>query len=107
MAVFDESDIMDANNIPTVPNGDNSDSEDSMVKILDASSDVDIYEETELIKFSRMLFDAQKRALEEEKAKGKKQKTYNGSSWATAYCRKWHHKDLVAWGQLSVLNFMK
>ena len=78
-----------------------------MVEILDAGSDVDIYEETELIKFSRMLFDAQKRALAEEKAKGKKQKTYNVSSWATAYCRKRHHKDLVAWGQLSVPNFMK
>ena len=85
MAVFNEPDMMDADNIPTVPNGDNSDSEDSMVKILDAGSDVDIHEETKLIKFSRMLFDAQKRALAEEKAKGKKQKTYNGSSQATAY----------------------
>ena len=66
MAVFDEPDMININNIPTVPNEVNSDfkdSEDSMVKILDAGSDVDIYKETELEKFNRMLFDAQKRVV--------------------------------------------
>ena len=62
MAVFDEPNMMDADNIPTVPNEVNSDSEDSIVEILDAGSDVNIYEETEIENFSRMLFDAQKRA---------------------------------------------
>ena len=101
---------MDTDNIPTVPNEVNSDSkdfEDSIVEILDAGSDVNIYKETKLENFSRMLFNAQKRAQKEKKAKGKKWKTYNGSSQATAYCRKWHCKDLVASGQLSVLDFIK
>ena len=101
---------MDTDNIPTVPNevnSDSEDSEDSIVEILDAGSDINIYEETELENFSRMLFDAQKRAQKEKKAKGKKRKTYNGSLWATAYRRKQHRKDLVALGQLSVLDFMK
>ena len=99
--------MMDADNIPAVPNGVNSDSDDSVVEILDAGSDTDISEETELIKFSKMLSDAQKKAQAEEKAKGKKRKTYDGSSRATAYRRKQRRRDLVAWGQLSVPEFMK
>jgi hypothetical protein len=99
--------MTDADNIPAVPNEVNSDSDDSVVEILDAGSDTEIYEETELIKFSRMLSDAQKRAQAEEKAKGKKRKTYDGSSRATAYRRKQRRRALVAWGQLSVPDFMK
>jgi hypothetical protein len=62
-----------------VPNEDN-DSKGSNVEIFDSGSDVDIYEEAELMKFSRMLLNAQKKAQAEEKAKGNKRKTYNGCS---------------------------
>jgi hypothetical protein len=96
------------NDIPTIPNeNDSEDSEGSNVEILDGASDVDIYEETELIKFSRMLCDAQKKALEEEKRMGNKRKTYNGDSQTTAYRRKRYRSDLAAKGYLPVHEFMK
>jgi hypothetical protein len=82
--------------------------EDSDVEILDEGSNVDIYEESELMKFSRMLCDAQKRALaEEKKAKGIKRKTYDGNSQATMYRRKRYQSDLAAQGYLLVPEFMK
>lgn len=59
---------------------DDVDTKGSVVEIFDGGSDMDICEETELMKFSRMLSDAQKRAQAEEKAKGNKWKTYTGHS---------------------------
>jgi hypothetical protein len=82
--------------------------EDSDVEILDEGSNVDIYEESELMKFSRMLCDAQKRALaEEKKAKGIKRKTYDGNLQATVYRRKRYRSNLAAQGYLLVPEFMK
>lgn len=90
-----------------MPNEDNGDSKGSNVEILDGGSDADIYEETELIKFSRMLCDSQKKALAEEKVKGNKRKTYNGHSRATAHRRKRYQSNLAAQGYLPVHEFMK
>jgi hypothetical protein len=59
-AVLDEPDTL---GVPVTPNEDHLDSEGSIVENLDGGSDVDIYEESELEKFSRILFDTQKRAL--------------------------------------------
>jgi hypothetical protein len=109
-AVLDEPNTPNRDDVPTMPNEDDDvseDSEDSDVEILDDGSDMDIYEESELMKFSRMLCDAQKRALAEEKAKGIKQKTYDGNSWATVYRRKRYWSDLAAQGYLPVPEFMK
>lgn len=86
---------------------DDEDSEGSSVEILDGGSSADIYKETELTKFSKMLFDAQKRALAEEKAKSNKRKTYNGHSRTTAHRRKRYQSDLAARGFLPVHEFMK
>jgi hypothetical protein len=105
-AVLDEPDTPDTDNVPTVPNEDN-DSEGSDVEIFNGGSDVDIYEETELMKFSRMLSDAQKKAQAEEKAKGNKWKTYNGCSQTTAHRRKRYWGNLAASGYLPVYEFMK
>jgi hypothetical protein len=77
------------------------------VEILDGGSDLDICEETELTQFSRILHEAQKRALEEEKEKGNKRKTYNGRSRTTAYRRKRHQKDLHAQGYRPIDKYME
>src|SRR5258707_15703512 len=82
MAVFDEPDTLDTDAVPTIPS--DSDSKDSSVEILDGGSDVDIREETELVRFSRIHCDAQKKA-QAENLKRNKRKTYNGHSWTTAY----------------------
>jgi hypothetical protein len=61
MAVL-EPDTLDTGDIPIVPNEDGpkgSDSSDSSdVELFDDGSDTDIHEETELEKFSKMLFTA-------------------------------------------------
>ncbi|KAI0281130.1 hypothetical protein BGY98DRAFT_1095071 [Russula aff. rugulosa BPL654] len=88
-------------------NDNRDDSEGSSIEILDGGSDTDIYEESELAKFGRMLSDAQKRAREKEKAQGKKWKTYNGHSRTTAYHRKRVQKNHAAKGFLPLRNFMK
>jgi hypothetical protein len=109
MAVLDEPDTLDTFDLPIVPNEDNSDS-DSSVEILDGGSDTDIDNETELTTFSKMLCDAQKKALAVEKAMGNKRKTYNGHSRTTAYrrkTRKCHQSDLATQGYLPVHEFMK
>jgi hypothetical protein len=109
-AVLDEPNTPNRDDVPTMPNEDDDvseDSEDSDVEILDDGSDTDIYEESELMKFSRMLCDAQKRALAEEKAKGIKRKTYDGNLRATVYHRKRYRSDLAAQGYLPVPEFMK
>jgi len=105
-AVLDEPDTLDTFDLPIVPNEDNSDS-DSSVEILDGGSDVDIDDETELTTFSKMLCDAQKKALAVEKAMGNKRKTHNGHSRTTAYRRKRHRSDLATQGYLPVHEFMK
>jgi hypothetical protein len=59
MAVLNEPDTADADDVPNEGDAsDNSNSEGSSVEILDGGSDADIHEETELMKFSRMLCDA-------------------------------------------------
>jgi hypothetical protein len=88
MAVLDEPNTLDPghDDVLTMPNEHDSDSKDSKgskgsdVEILDGSSDTDIHEETELIKFSEMLCDAQEKAQEKVKAKGNKRKTYDRHS---------------------------
>jgi len=102
-------DTLDAGNIPTMPNESDVDvdSEGSSVEILDSGSDADICEEAELTKFSRMLCDAQKIALAEEKAKGKKRKSYIGHSRATEYHWKRVQKDLAAQGYLPLHEVWK
>jgi hypothetical protein len=107
MAVLDEPDTLDTDDVPTVPNEDDDGSKGSNVEILDGGSDADIYEGTELIKFSRMLCDAQKKALAEEKVKGNKRTTYNGHSRTTAHRWKRYRSDLAAQGYLPVHEFMK
>lgn len=115
MAVFDEPDALDtldsvdAFDVPsgTMPYKDDDDDEGSCVEILDSGSDVDICEESELAKFSRILFTAQKRAMEAEAARGTKRKTHTGRSRTTAYRRKRYRSHLAAQGQLSVPEFMK
>ena len=57
MAVLNEPDTLDAGHNDE-NDDDSEDSEGSNVEILDGGSDVDIYEETELMKFSRMLRNA-------------------------------------------------
>ena len=107
MAVLDELDMLDAGHDDENDN-DSEDSEDfkgSDVEILDGGSDVDIYKETELMKFSRMLRNAQKKAMEEEKAKGNKRKTYSGHSRSTEYRWKCHQSNLYAQGYRSVPAF--
>ena len=103
-AVFDEPDTLDTDAVPTIPS--DSDSKDSSVEILDGGSDVDICEETELVRFSRILHDAQKKA-QAENAKRNKRKTYSGHSRTTAYCQKHSRNDLAAKGYLSIHAFMK
>jgi hypothetical protein len=104
-AVLDEPDTLDRDDAMLNDNGD--DSEGSSIEILDGGSDTDIYEESELAKFSRMLSDAQKRAREKEKAQGKKRKTYNGHSRTTAYRQKRVQKNHAAKGFLPLRDFMK
>jgi hypothetical protein len=106
MAVLDEPNTLDTFNLPIVPNKDDSDS-DSSVEILDGGSNVDIDDETELTTFSKMLCDAQKKALVVEKAMGNKRKMYNGHSRMTAYRRKRHQCDLATQGYLPAHEFMK
>jgi hypothetical protein len=115
MAVLDEPNTLDPghDNVLTMPNEHDSDSKDSKdskgfdLEILDGGSDTDIREETELIKFSRMLCDAQEKAQEKEKAKDKKRKTYDRRSRTTAYRWKRYRSDLAAQGYLPVHEFMK
>jgi hypothetical protein len=111
-AVFvepDALDTLDPLDVPgdTMPKEDDDD-EGSCVEILDGGSDaVDICEESELAKFSRILFTAQKRATEAETARGKKRKTYTGHSQKTAYRRKRYRDHLATQGYLPVQEFMK
>jgi hypothetical protein len=105
--VLDEPDTLDTDDVPTLPNEDEDDSEGSDVEILDGGSDIDICEETELEKFSRMLHEAQKKALAKEKAKGNKRKTYSGHSRTTRHRQKCFQIDLAAQGYLPVHDFMK
>jgi hypothetical protein len=100
MAV-DEPDALDT----IMPNEDDNESDDSSLEILDSGSDTDICEESELAKFSKMLSDAQKKALAKEKAQGKKRKRYTGHSRTTAYRRKVCRNKLAAQGFLSVTRF--
>lgn len=117
-----ESDTLDADDdhIPTTPNevqgSDNeSESSSSCVEILDGGGmtgidmgrDIRVREETKLTKFSRTLCELQKKALEEEKAKGNKRKTYTGRSHRTASRQKRFQSNLAAQGYLPVHEFMK
>jgi hypothetical protein len=102
-AVLDEPDTLDTDNPPTIPSDD---SEGSSVEIIDGGSDLDICEETELARFSRILCDAQKKALAEN-AERSKRKTYSGQSRTTAHRRKRNRIDLAAKGYLSVHEFMR
>ncbi len=61
-----------------MPNKDDDNTKGSSLEILDSGSDVDICKENEPAKFSRMLFDAQKKALAAEKASRNKWKSYTG-----------------------------
>ncbi|KAI0275615.1 hypothetical protein BGY98DRAFT_991520, partial [Russula aff. rugulosa BPL654] len=105
--VLDGPDTLDTDNAMPNNNGDDSEGSSSSIEILDGDRDTDICEETELAKFSRILRDAQKRAMEEEKAKGKKRKTYNGRSQKTAYRWKRVQRDHASKGFLPVDAFMK
>ena len=58
------------------------------MEIFYGDGDMDICKEIELMKFNRMLSDAQKRAQAEKKAKGNKWKTYTGHLQITAYHQK-------------------
>jgi len=63
MAVLNEPSMLNTghNDVSTMPNENKKDSkgsEGSNVEIFNSGSDADIYEEMELIKFSRMLCDA-------------------------------------------------
>jgi hypothetical protein len=107
VAVLDEPDTLDTVDVSTMPNDNDTDSEGSIVEILDSGSDVDICEESELTKFSRMLFDAQKNAMKEEAARGKKRRTYTGHSRATEYRRKRVQTTHANQGFLPVDEFMK
>lgn len=104
--VLDEPDTLDADNVPTLPNEDDS-SDSSDVEILDGGSDVDIREETDLEKFSRMLHEAQKKASAKEKVKGNKQKMFSGHSRTTRYRQKRFRDNLATQGYLPVYEFMK
>jgi hypothetical protein len=88
VAVLNEPNTLDTDDVPTMPNDNNTDSEGSIVEILDSGSDVNIYEESELTKFSRMLFDAQKEAMKEKAARGKKWRIYTRHSRTTEHCQK-------------------
>lgn len=107
MAV-DEPDMLDPNDKPIMLNEDDNESTGfkSSLEIFDSGSDTDICEESELSKFSKMLFDAQKKALAEEKARGKKQKSYTGHSRATMYHQKHHQKYLATQGILPISMYM-
>jgi hypothetical protein len=104
-AVFDEPDMLDTVDVPTIMS--DSDSKGSCVEIIDGGSDVDIYEETALTRFSRILHDAQKKAQVEDAAKGNKWKTSNGNSWSNIHRRKCYQSDLAAKGYLLVHKFIK
>ena len=78
--ILDEPNILDTDDVPTLSNENEDDSEGFDVEILDSGSDVDIFEESQLKRFSRMLYKAQKKALAKEKAKGNKWKSYSGHS---------------------------
>jgi hypothetical protein len=90
-----------------MPNEDDNASDGSIVEILDGGSDTDICEESELVKFSRMLCDAQRKALTKEKTSGNKRKTYDGRSRTTAYRRKLFKQKLAAQGYLPIHEFMQ
>ncbi len=90
-----EPDTLNTDNIvPTIPNENNNgfympnESDDGFcVKILDSGSnggDADMISEDELTRFSKFLFEAQQKALTEEKARESKQRTYTGHSKTTA-----------------------
>ena len=100
-----EPNTLDTDNV--VPNEDDDDFEGSSVEILDGCSDTDIREESELTRFSRMLCEAQEKALAEEKVKGNKQKSYTGHSQATAYRQKQIQTDNAAQGYFPVHEFMR
>jgi len=58
MAVLEKPNALDTDDVSTMANKCDDDSEGSIVEILDSGSDADICEESELTKFSRMLCDA-------------------------------------------------
>ena len=89
VAVLDEPDTLDTNDVSTMPNDNDTDSKGSIVEILNSGSDMDICVESELTKFSRMLFDAQKKAMKEKAARGKKCRTYTRHSGIIEY--RWKH----------------
>lgn len=76
------------------------------MEILDGGSHADTCEETEVTRFSRILYDAQKKASAEN-ADRNKRKTYSGHSRTTAHRRKRYRSELAAKGYLSVPEFMK
>jgi hypothetical protein len=108
VAIFNEPDTLgeQAPDRLGVPASDEDDS-DSGVEILDSGSDADIYEESELEKFSRILFTAQKRATELEAASGKKRRTHTGCSQSTVFRRKHLRDRLASQGYLPVHEFLK
>jgi hypothetical protein len=86
-AVLNEPDTLDTVDVPTIMS--DSDSEESCVEIIDGGSDADIYKETALTRFSRILHDAQKKAQVEDVVKGNKWKTFNGNLRSNIYY--WKH----------------
>lgn len=96
---------MDSGN--SLPNEDSEDSENSCVEIFNGGHDINIYKETELIKFSKILFEAQKKALKEEKVKKNKWKAYSEQIQQTTYCQKCCCHDLATKGYLSIYKFKK
>ena len=107
MAV-DELDALNPNDDPIMPNENDNEStgSESSLEVFDSGSDTDICEESELTKFSKMLFDAQKKALAEEKARGKKRKDYTGHLRATVYHRKCCREYLATQGFLPISMYM-
>jgi len=104
MAVPDEPNALDTDIVPTMVNDD---SKGSSVEILDSGSDAEICEENELTKFSRMLCDAQKKALAKEEARGNKRKTYKKVSLTTVYRRKRCRRELAIKGFPSIDKFFE
>ena len=77
MAVLDEPDILDGNDIPILNEDNDDDSKGSSVEILDTASNADICKESELTKFNKMLCDTKKCT---GKAEGKGEQVEN-SQW--------------------------
>ena len=93
----DEPNVLNPNDDPIMLNENDNESTgfESSLEVFDSGSNTNICEESELTKFSKMLFDAQKKALAEEKVRGKKQKNYTGHSRAMVYHQKRHWECLA------------